>query len=416
MAGPLVLHSADLHLGGPVAAPYPALESLAAHARADSLKRLVELTGLRRPALVCLSGDIFDAPRPPLTAVLSFEQSLKGLLEAGAAVFIAPGNHDPWEVGSFWEAWRPPEGVVVFGPEPSGVALPELGLWVAGAAHDRAHVTEDLAGRLPAPPEGLAGVAVLHAHVSGLREGAEHDPYAPVRLDRLRRAPFALWALGHWHTARQLCQRPAVAYCGTPQGAHMGEPGERGAYLWDLGGPEPAGEFVPLAPLAFHDLALDDLAQVRTPGQLAARLAAELPADQSWEHALCLRLTLSGPSPLWEMWRDQPAGELAGALARELGLAGLVLRDSGLLPPVDPAELAHKPHVLGRLLAQAAQAAQDPALLEALAAELGGGLHPAARGRGAKQRVQRLSQVLDDAVALALKDLWRGGVGGGRAA
>ena len=217
--------------------------------------------------------------------------------------------------------------------------MPELGLWVAGAAHDSEHVEDDLAARLPAPTPGLVGAAVLHADLPSSRSSDAHKPYAPTRLERLLAAPFALWALGHWHQAQKLSDHPLIIMPGTPQGAHLKESGPCGAYLIEMEEGAARAEFVPLAPLVFFDLALQDLQSLSDPTALVSRVQRHVRAfDCGQDFAVCLRLLLSGTSPLWQYFSGQgeEALEAADDLKQALNIQGLVLGTEGLRPAAGP--------------------------------------------------------------------------------
>ncbi|MCB2193254.1 MAG: DNA repair exonuclease [Deltaproteobacteria bacterium] len=404
-----ILLAADLHLGGPVAALDEALEPLAAQAKAQSLERLVELSRRREVGLVLLPGDVFHTPEPPLGAVLALQKALAAWSEMGTRVFIAPGNHDPWLTGGVWEKWPSTEGFTIFGLEAQGVELADDGLWVAGMAHASERESRDLSQLLPPPPPGRTGLAVLHANIAGAPKPGDHEPYAPAVLQNLLSGPFALWALGHIHIPQELGQHPRVLYAGTPQGAHLGENGPKGAYLLELNGGALRAEFISLAPLVFHDLVLDDLMGLETPAALVARVRQGMQAPASpWPQEHCLRLKLAGPSPLWRVLGREEPSAVAASLKRELGLAGLALDMNSLCPPADAQALAQRPDVLGRTLALLAQVAEDDKALAALDEQLAKSLHPDQRRLPPEERRAWLRSLLAEARSLALRGLWQG--------
>jgi len=407
-----LLHAADLHLDGPVSAPDPACAALAAQARARSLDSLVQLAGERQVQVVLLAGDVFHSPRPPMSAVLLLQEALAAWTKAGARVFIAPGNHDPWQDGSVWQNWRPLPGVHVLSPQPQGLALEDLGLWVAGIAHGSSHVAEDLAAQLPDPPAGLTGVACLHADLPASKQSDRHLPYAPTDLATLSSAGFAYWALGHWHKPQELSARPRVVMAGTPQGAHLDEPGPHGAWLAEIepgGGGSARAEFVANAPLVFHDLMLDDLMPAGDPATLVELVRTALnPEQQESGPAACLRLSLRGPCPLWRELSGERAEQGRAALKHGLGLAGLVLEGGRLAPPVNAAELVERPDVLGGLLSLLEQAEADEALLTELEESLRSQFHPWIKGWEPDRRKAWLKELVAEAQSVALRDLWLG--------
>jgi DNA repair exonuclease SbcCD nuclease subunit len=375
----------------------------------------VQLAGERQVQAVFLAGDVFHTPRPPMSAVLLLQQALAAWTQAGARVFIAPGNHDPWQPDSVWDKWRGMPGVHVFSPRPEGLALAELGLWVAGAAHGSSHVAEDLAARLPAAPAGLTGVACLHADLPGSRQDDRHHPYAPTDLATLSSAGFAYWALGHWHKPQELCARPRVVMAGTPQGGHLDETGPHGVWLVEVdpgGGGSARAEFMANAPLVFHDLALNDLMAAADPASLVEMVReAMAPGGQAADHGACLRLALQGPCPLWQEFVGERAEQGRDTLKQGLALAGLVLECGRLAPPIDAAALGRRNDVLGGLLRLLDQAGEDQALLAELEEALRPHLHPWIKGMQPEQRRAWLHSLLEEAKGAALRDLWLGEAG-----
>jgi exonuclease SbcD len=407
-----LLHAADLHLDGPVAAPDPESYRLAAQARAVSLQRLVKLADERRVQVVLLSGDVFHSPTPPLSAVYLLQEALWAWTKAGARVFIAPGNHDPWQPDSVWERWREMPGVHVFTPQPQGIALDDLGLWVAGAAHESTRVAEDLAAQLPGPPNGLAGVACLHADLPSSRESKKHQPYAPTNLTTLTEAGFAYWALGHWHKPQELSARPRVVMAGTPQGAHLDETGHHGAWLVEMDtaqGGSARAELIANAPLVFYDLSLGNLMRADDLAALVDLARELLSADrQAFDHEACLRLSLIGPSPLWRDLVGESADQSRETIKRALGLTGLVLKCGQLAPPVELEELIPRSDVLGGVLRLLEQAAEDDELLAELLETLGPQLHPWVKGWDPAKRRTWLRDLIPEARSAAIRDLWIG--------
>jgi hypothetical protein len=196
---------------------------------------------------------------------------------------------------------------------------------------------------------------------------------------------------------------------GTPQGAHLDEDGPRGAWLVELDHGSVRARFVPLAPLVFFDLTLEDLAHVADPASLAERVRQQMHSRPcGTDYAACLRLRLQGPSPLWEALTGPEAEEAARALRDHLELAGLVLQADGLTPPVDAQALTGQPHVLGRMLELIQQAQDSPQLLAELDQALEGKLHPLLKHLPRQERLDLLRELLPQVRALALRHLWRG--------
>ena len=146
-------------------------------------------------------------------------------------------------------------------------------------------------------------------------------------------------------------------------------------------------------------------------------MRSALPAPGGpWPARRCARLTLAGPSPLWQALRREGPSTLEAILRQELGLDGLVLRLEGLHPPLDLAALATRDDVLGRALTLTKQAQDDPAFLAKLAEELAPELHPDSHQAGPEQRQARLRELLEQATWLLAGGLRPNGPEGGDAA
>jgi hypothetical protein len=162
-------------------------------------------------------------------------------------------------------------------------------------------------------------------------------------------------------------------------------------------------EFVPLAPLRFERLRLDDLGATGLAG-LAGEAMVALEATQPGApgEELVVRLDLRGRSPLAASLRDPEERESsAEELALALGALSAELRCEHLRPPLELDRHRGQPHLLGAALEIAARAAADDLLLDELApAVLAGGGASDAGDRRAYLR--ELLAELDETLAEAL--------------
>lgn len=406
--GPVkILHAADLHLGAPVAVPDCTLSPRANQARGESLFRLVKLAREKKANLVFLGGDIFDSPYPEPAARLTLLKALRQLSSENIRTFIAPGNHDPRTPDSVWENLPVIEGVHIFSTRPEGVALSDLGVFVAGCAHNTFHVTENLAQALPLPPSDLTGLALLHCNPVGIQnQSQEHQPYAPAELSLLRRGDFAFWGLGHWHKPQILCKSPLVLMPGALQGAHKNETGPHGAWLVSLSGQASEAEFSPLSLINHHrlDIILDP--GIKNLTDLAWLIREKLPENTSAELSLdCLYLNLFGPSPIWRLFQGEKAAYNKEELKKALDLAGLALDVEGVSPLADLAELESRDDVLAGLLIMLKNIQADPEQAATLAWQIKKRLHPLSCRQENQDIANYISSLLPKVRDLALASL-----------
>jgi DNA repair exonuclease SbcCD nuclease subunit len=242
---------------------------------------------------------------------------------------------------------------------------------------------------------------VLHAQVDGAAGARErYAPCAPEDLDR----GYAYWALGHVHLRQELRSQPPAWYpgCLTPHDA--GEPGAKGALVVEI---DAAGraevEFVPLAPVRFERLRLDDSPApgiAGLAGEALVALEATLPGAPGEE--LVVRVDLRGRSPLAIALRDsEERSAAAEELALALGALSAELRSEHLRPPLDVDRHRGQPHLLGAALELTARAGTDAALLDELAPTVLAGV-PAGDAEARRAYVAELLAELDETLAEAL--------------
>ncbi len=250
-----LLHTSDWHLGRSLhrADLGPAQEAFVDH--------LVEAVNAERVDVVLIAGDVYDRAVPPLESIALFEQALRRLRAAGAAVIAISGNHDsPLRLGvnaglldragvflrtRVADCGRPivlddrhgrlPVYTVPY-LEPDavrsalGAAVGRSHEAVLGAAMER--VRADLAGRDP-----RRAVLVSHGWVRG---GLASDSERDITVGGVGAVPAGLFAgigwvaLGHLHGPQRLADH--LAYSGSPLPYSFSEAGHRkGSWLVEMG-------------------------------------------------------------------------------------------------------------------------------------------------------------------------------------
>jgi DNA repair exonuclease SbcCD nuclease subunit len=189
-------------------------------ARRDVLGTLGRLAVSEGCEAIVVGGDVFETNTESARTVRQAMEKLRGL---PLKVFLLPGNHDPLNAASIWDADRfreaCPENVVVVRDERPVEVRP--GFEVAGAPWRSKRPTSDLLGDMlsglePAPP-GVVRVAVGHGAVDAVAPQA--DPVAMIRLAGVQAALAAgkahYVALGDRHSTTEVT--PRVWYSGAPE-------------------------------------------------------------------------------------------------------------------------------------------------------------------------------------------------------
>jgi DNA repair protein SbcD/Mre11 len=356
------IHAADLHLDTAFVARSEAVRTRLRDSSRMALCRLVDLALQEEVDAVILAGDLFDGERLSFQTERLLAAEMVRLADAAIPVVYATGNHDPGQSTSRAASldW-PPNVHLVRGPHPVRIEIHGAQGSVVGSitavGHGHSEVEEDLVPLFPPTMGAGAHVAVLHATVLGTPQAAAHARYAPTDLDSLIATGYHYWALGHIHLREELSASPGIHYSGNTQGRSIRECGPKGCLLVDLTEPlAPRVTFHRLGTIQWEQLTLDQVATCNTFDALihAARLAWEPvvarnatdpPSD--W----VVRVTLSGPSPLFRDLSDQDATrELARDLRDALGVLEVEVRAKHLWPPVRVEDHLGRKDVLGEAL------------------------------------------------------------------
>ncbi len=226
------VHAADLHLDSPMRglATYPGapVEAMRGATR-QALESLVELCVDEDAQLLVIAGDIYDGDWKDFSTGLYLRAQLARLREADIEVVLIRGNHDAASV--ITRNLRLPGIHILPHDKPKSVVLDNVGAVVHGQSFATRAVTANLAAGYPDPLPDLVNIGVLHTCLGGY---AEHENYAPCRLEELIARRYDYWALGHVHEHAVLHVDPHVVFAGNIQGRQMRECGPKGATVVEV--------------------------------------------------------------------------------------------------------------------------------------------------------------------------------------
>jgi DNA repair exonuclease SbcCD nuclease subunit len=118
------VHTADLHLGSPLASRSVKEESVASRlmrATFEGFENIIDLCIREDVDFLLISGDIYDSADREIYEQLTFRKYLKRLSDAGIPVYLAFGNHDPLEGWAARIDW--PDNIHVMGGDEPECAL-----------------------------------------------------------------------------------------------------------------------------------------------------------------------------------------------------------------------------------------------------------------------------------------------------
>ncbi len=221
-----LIHAADLHLDSPFAGLSPEQAALRRQEQRGLLDRLADLANEEKADLVLLAGDLLDCGRVYRETVDALAQTLGRIR---ARVFIAPGNHDPYNAASPYALPIWPDNVHIFtSPVITEVPIPELDCTVYGAAFTAEQSSDAVLEGFCARDAGLK-LMVLHGNVQG-------RDYAPISPAHIAASGLDYLALGHIHQASGLQKTGDTfwAYPGCSEGRGFDEPGDKGVLVLNV--------------------------------------------------------------------------------------------------------------------------------------------------------------------------------------
>ena len=220
-----ILHAGDLHLDSAFSAFLPHAAARRRACQCEAFEALLEEARALGVSLVLLAGDCFDTVMPNPDTVRRFFSALE---KTGVPVVIAPGNHDFYTKGGFWDSMPLPPNVYLFNEAQLGYfSFPALGVAVYGYAFTAESMAAPPLPREAVAPDGMTHILLAHSDMTGA------SAYAPLSAVALAAAGFDYAALGHIHKPMPLCRygRTLAAYSGFLAGRGFDEPGVGGAQL-----------------------------------------------------------------------------------------------------------------------------------------------------------------------------------------
>ncbi len=357
-----VLCTGDLHIGRR-STRLPASVDASTVSCASAWAVIVDHAIDQRVDLVAISGDLVDQANRFYESLGPLERGLRRLREAAIDVVAVAGNHDHDVLPDL--ARSLPAGCLTLlgvGGRWERTTIQRANgarLHVTGWSFPTQHVRASPLASYRAPDASDAPVlGLVHADLD-----APGSAYAPVALADLHRAGGDLWLLGHVHTprVREVANRPAVLYPGSPHPMDPGECGAHGVWIVEFArGERPTIRQVALASVRYDEVTVDltdvhDLSVARTRVVDAVRLAADEAAIGSDRlRHLRLRVRLTGRCTLHRMLVDE-ASRITADLELEAGPVSVTVErvDNLTRAPRDLEQLASgrdAASVLARLL------------------------------------------------------------------
>ncbi|KJS18740.1 MAG: hypothetical protein VR72_21215 [Clostridiaceae bacterium BRH_c20a] len=226
-----ILHCADFHFD----TPFRELSGTIAEKRKEDLRetfgRVVNLAKQERVNIMLLCGDLFDNQMVSRMTIDYLISKLREISEVW--VFIAPGNHDPYNENSYYQLVQWPENVHIFKNTLEKVELQELNTCVYGRGFSRAYQQDSLLKGFSVDDPTKLNIMTLHGDI--VQPGQRSD-YNPITPEEIKQSRLDYLALGHRHSYTNIARLgdTSWAYSGCPEGRAFDELGDKGVLSGEL--------------------------------------------------------------------------------------------------------------------------------------------------------------------------------------
>lgn len=252
-----ILQFSDMHFD----TPFSGLSKVEREIRREELREtfesIISLVKKSEINIILIPGDLFDNARVSKNTLALIIEKL-GEVPA-IKVFIAPGNHDPYNEKSYYGMVKWPKNVYIFKGEMEEVIIKDLNLRIYGAAFEKEHIKDSLLSGFKAKKDELINIMVIHGD---LLSNVTTSIYNPIFEDDIANSQLDYIALGHQHSVKfGKCGDVFYGYSGIPEGRGFNETGEKGVLIVEASKEGCMGNFINICKrryLAF-EINVDDI-------------------------------------------------------------------------------------------------------------------------------------------------------------
>ncbi|MDZ4993954.1 DNA repair exonuclease [Clostridium perfringens] len=184
--------------------------------------------------LILLAGDLFDNDTLEKSTLIFIKDQMDKLNRHNIKVFIAAGNHDPYNKKSFYNMINWGENVYIFNNQVERVEIPELDTVIYGASFNDKYIRESQLKNFKVQEEdkNLIKIMLLHGELGNNEDGE----YNPLLFKEIESSNMDYIALGHIHKFSGIKKigKTYYAYPGCPEGRGFDESGDKGIILGNI--------------------------------------------------------------------------------------------------------------------------------------------------------------------------------------
>ena len=246
------VHIADMHFD----APFTMLSdkgNLGEKRRIEQrniFKKVIEYIKRNHIEYLFISGDLYEHQYVSRTTIEFINNLFKEIKET--QIFIAPGNHDPYLIKSYYNTYEWNENVHIFKSDLEKIKLDDVDIY--GYGFDDFYCPEVNLKNLEIENSNKINILVIHGTLDGSNN--EEQQYNPISKKILEEKGFDYVALGHIHK-NNFSKDGKIIYPGSTISLGFDELGEHGMIVGKINEYESNLEFVKLDDTEFVELQLE---------------------------------------------------------------------------------------------------------------------------------------------------------------
>lgn len=222
-----ILQSGDFHLDSPLILHNDSFRRIRKLELLEAVSNIISIANEKDVDLLLLTGDIFDSKRVTRNTIINFSNILE---EFSGNIFISPGNHDPYTVGSIYDSYVFPENTHVFNGYEK-IYLEDLDVYVHGIGFRDFYEEKDLLKFINIENKNSINILITHGEING---GKSY--YHPISLQSIENSNLDYIAIGHRHNFSGIKMEGGTyyAYAGIPEPRGYDELGDKGVIYGDI--------------------------------------------------------------------------------------------------------------------------------------------------------------------------------------
>lgn len=248
------VHMADMHFDAPftILNTKGNLGEIRRLQQREAFKKIIEYIKDHQIDYFFISGDLYENEYIRKTTIEYINQLLEEI--PNTQVFIAPGNHDPKLINSFYTRFNWSQNVTIFNSQIKRIETDDVDIY--GFGFDDFYCKDSGVQNIKISDFNKLNILVMHGDLDGAKSGDRK--YNSVSKSDLKALGFDYIALGHIHLPdyqTEINQR--IVYPGSTIAMGFDELGPHGVIVGEITKDSFQIDFLPIDQIEFKEVVLD---------------------------------------------------------------------------------------------------------------------------------------------------------------